>query len=42
MALNSKAAVAACLATLFIISGTATLARNGGHVTAASFVSGQL
>lgn len=32
MSINSKAAFAACFATLFIISGTAALARTGGHL----------
>ncbi len=30
MTFNGRAAIAACFATLFIISGTAALARNGG------------
>jgi hypothetical protein len=42
MSFNSKAAVAACFATLFIISGTAALAQTGGHMPAASYVSKQI
>ena len=42
MSINSKAAIAACFATLFIISGTAALAHNGAPAIATAQMSGQI
>ena len=40
MTLNSKAAIAACFATLFIVSSTVSIAQSGGEIPVAPFGSG--
>lgn len=42
MALNSKAAIAACFATLCIIFGTASLAQSGRVHAASAGISAQI